>query len=64
MEEVNVDKDFRSFRVSLCTGSRAKKRMSNHVKIFVPTDRAEVSVSLTTREARALQSFLAEYLGE
>jgi hypothetical protein len=62
MNDVNVSKDFNSFSVSLRDGSKAKKRLSNRLTISVPTDRADVTITLTAREARALQNFLSEHL--
>lgn len=64
MEKSDISRDFSGFSVTLSTGSRAKKRLSNRLKISVPTDRAEVAVSMTVREARALRNFLNEHLDE
>ncbi len=58
----NVVREFSGFTVELRQNSRAKKRLSNRLSISVPTDRADVKVSMTIREARALQSFLEENL--
>lgn len=63
-DTVNAKKNFKGFSVSLSDGSKAKKRLSNRLTISVPTDRADVTIVLTAREARALQSFLSEHLGE
>ena len=64
MEKSDISRDFSAFSVTLSTGSRAKKRLSNRLKISVPTDRTEVAVSMTVREARALRNFLNEHLKE
>lgn len=55
-------KNFSSFDVSIKTGSKRKKRLSNHLEIRVNGDRASVSQKLTIREARALQKFLNDNL--
>lgn len=63
LDSQNVQKEFSGLTVSLVNGSRAKKRLSNRLTINVPTDRAEVSVSMTIREAQALRNFLNKHLG-
>lgn len=54
----NVERTFSGFNVALKTGSKRKKRLSNHLKIEIDTDRTSVSQKLTIREARALQKWL------
>ncbi len=62
MDQNDVTRDFTGFSVTLSVGSRAKKRLSNRLEISVPTERTKVAVSMTVREARALQNFLNEHL--
>jgi hypothetical protein len=61
-DEQKVTREFSGFQVSLRDGSRAKKRLSNKLTISVPSERTDVSVAMTIREARALRNFLNEFL--
>lgn len=58
----NVTKNFSGFRVKLSRDTVGKKKLSNRVTITVPDSRSESTIKMTFREARALQSFLNDYL--
>lgn len=58
----NVTKNFSGFRVKLSRDTVGKKKLSNRVTITVPDSRSESTIKMTFREARALQSFLNNYL--
>ena len=58
----NVTKNFSGFRVKLSRDTVVKKKLSNQVTITVPDSRSESTIKMTFREARALQSFLNNYL--
>ena len=60
--EVEVSKEYSGFSVSLSNGSRRKQRLSNRVSIILSTDRGDVAVNITIREAKALRNFLNENL--
>ena len=55
-------KTFRGFNVALNTESKRKKRLSNHLRIEIDTNRTTVAQKLTLREARALQRWLNDNL--
>lgn len=48
--------------VSLKTGSKRKQLLSQQVSIRVPSDRSDVEVRLTLRQAKALKKFLNDNL--
>lgn len=58
------EKNFTGFSVGLKTGSKHKKRLSNHLRIEVDTTRTTISQKLTLREARALQKWLNDNLSD
>lgn len=60
--EENVTRNFSGFRVRLSRDTVGKKKLSNRVTITVPDSRSESTIKMTLREARALQSFLNNYL--
>jgi len=57
-----VSRDFSGFRVRLSRDSVGKKKLSNRLTITVPDSRSESVIKMTVREARALQTFLNQYL--
>jgi hypothetical protein len=57
-----VSRDFSGFRVRLSRDSIGKKKLSNRLTITVPDSRSESVIKMTVREARALQTFLNQYL--
>tara|TARA_R110002110_G_scaffold66276_3_gene181743 strand:- start:80 stop:280 length:201 start_codon:yes stop_codon:yes gene_type:complete len=63
-ETITVSRDYSGFGVELTTGSRRKQRLSNRLDISMPGPRADVSMRLTIRQARALRDFLSENLDD
>lgn len=61
---MNKVRRFSGFSASLATGSKRKQTLSERLSIRVPGDRSDVEVRLTIRQARALQKFLNDSLGE
>jgi hypothetical protein len=57
-----VSRDFSGFRVRLSRDTIGKKKLSNRLTITVPDSRSESVIKMTVREARALQTFLNQYL--
>ena len=57
-------KSYQGFSVKLRSGDSSKKKMSNHLTVTVPGERADTTVRFTLREARSLKSFLESSLGE
>jgi hypothetical protein len=52
------NKNYSGLEVSLATGSKLKKMLSNKLTLRVPGDRSDVRLNLTIRQARALRKFL------
>lgn len=58
------NREYSGFQVSLATDSKRKQTLSRRLAIRVPGDRSDVEVRLTLRQARALQKFLNDSLGQ
>jgi len=60
--EKNVTKSFSGFKLRISRDTVGKKKLSNRLTITVPDSRSESTIKMTIREAKALQSFLNNYL--
>lgn len=60
--EKNVTKNFSGFKLRISRDTVGKKKLSNRLTITVPDSRSESTIKMTIREAKALQSFLNNYL--
>ena len=60
--EKNVTNNFSGFKLRISRDTVGKKKLSNRLTITVPDSRSESTIKMTIREAKALQSFLNNYL--
>jgi hypothetical protein len=57
-----VTGEYTGISVALTTGSRRKQRLSNRCDITMSSDRNDITMRLTIRQARALRDFLEKNL--